>query len=671
MKKNIEGVIKVFIYATFFVPLVVLPSSYIFPFIVPKILLFRSLMAVVLGGYALLLIINWQEYRPKFTWINAVLALFLLSFAISTFVGSDWYHSFWDNHERMLGLFTIFHYVALYFVSTAVFKNWKDWLLAFRIFLIAGSLVMFIGLLQVGDPQLLLNQGSARVASTLGNSIYVGGYGLFLTFLAYLLVIREKNRGFWFYAEIIMGIMAVLGMFFSGSRGSMLGLLAGIGVAIISYIIVLKSHKNIRLSLLGLLIFIIVIAGLLIGFRKTDFVSNLPAVGRTVNSSLSGLMQSPRWMAWEIAIEAWKEKPVFGWGPNNFFYAFNEHYNPKLLEHGYGETWFDNAHNIIMNTLAVQGAFGILVYLSMFGISIYVLIRSRQKSELNYHVVIVGIAFLVAHLTQNVTVFENPTSYLYFMIWLSFLNSQVVGSIDQIKPNKTIGYGSIFSVGLFVLIIVFIFNIQPSRANSKTLQAIRVISGNPVLAAGEMKNALEFASPHVDDIRSDIARNISQSFNKLYQDLGKEKSEEILDLAYDNLKKNITLHPLDIRNHMTLSQLARLKGLINQDGKYLLETESLLQDALNKSPKRQQVIYSLAATKLELNKFDEAIKLFERAINDNPVIAESYWRMAYAYKMNNNQKKAVEIINQARKEGIIFSVNDESVITSIFSTSTK
>src|SRR3989339_2255094 len=125
MKQNLVKVLKFLIYATFFVPLLVLPTSFIFPFIVPKILLFRALVTLMIGGYVLLLLINWQEFKPRFSLLNLALAAFLASFTISTFTGVDPYHSFWDNHERMLGLFTIFHYVVFYFVCSSVFKTWK------------------------------------------------------------------------------------------------------------------------------------------------------------------------------------------------------------------------------------------------------------------------------------------------------------------------------------------------------------------------------------------------------------------------------------------------------------------------------------------------------------------------------------------------------------------
>ena len=64
----------------FFVPLVVIPASFIFPFIVPKILLFRSLTAVLIGAYALLLFINWEEYKPKINLVEFSFGRFFAKF---------------------------------------------------------------------------------------------------------------------------------------------------------------------------------------------------------------------------------------------------------------------------------------------------------------------------------------------------------------------------------------------------------------------------------------------------------------------------------------------------------------------------------------------------------------------------------------------------------------
>ncbi len=779
-KRQLELLIKGLIYATFFVPLVVIPSSFIFPFIVPKILTFRSLVEVMLCAYILLLIINWQEYKPKLTALNLAVGAFLLSFAISTFVGADPYHSFWDNHERMLGLFTIIHFVIYYFICTSVFKNWNDWKWALRMFLLGGSVVMFIGMLQAWvDPNLLLNQGNAtRVSSTLGNPIYVGGYGLFLTLVSYLLFIREKNP-VWRWVLGVLAILSILGLFYSGTRGSMLGLVAGFGTAIVGYIIVLKDHQKIRYSLVGLAILGVVVISFLYVFRKTEFVMKIPAVGRAINTSLSDIEASPRWIAWQIAIESWKDKPIFGWGPNNYFYAFNLHYNPKSLNFGYGETWFDNAHNIIVNTLAVQGAFGIVIYLGMFAVGVVSLTLAWNKNQLNIHVAVIGSAFLIAHLVGNVTVFENPTSYLYFMFWLALANAMSVAVVIPTDPAKAgerrnplnipnsrqakmgilsgdrnISGGLMVSLGVVACLLIFIFNIQPARANMMTLDAIRYLSQDPVLGVPAMKDALGFQSPHIDDIRSDIGRTatqlLSDGYQKLgkersqeifnivytelqknlilhpmdirnqitlaqlgqmgfviasnpqyvldaerflsdalvksphiddirsdigrtatqllsdgYQKLGKERSQEIFNIVYTELQKNLILHPMDIRNQITLAQLGQMGFVIASNPQYVLDAERFLSDALVKSPRRQQIIYSLSGVKMQLNKSAEVIALLEQTIADNSSVGESYWRLAYTYKYMGKMDKAREILDLAAKNSVVFSDSEKQIISQI------
>ena len=675
MRQNIEKFAKIVFYLTFFVPLLVLPSSFIFPFIVPKILMFRSLVLIMLGCYGLLLYINWQEYKPKFTPLNLALALFFLSFTLSTFFGTDPYHSFWDNHERMLGLFTIAHYVLYYFIGTSIFKTWTEWRLLFQIFLFAGSIVMLICLLQISDPNFLLNQGSNRTASTLGNSIYVSGYGLFIIFASALLFAREKSRN-WKIMYTIAALSGLLGLIFGGSRGSLLGFAAGVGVALVAYTIVLKEYKKTRIALGGVVLLGILLVAFLYSFRQSAFVANVPGVQRIFNTTLQEVKTSPRMIAWTIAYESWKERPIFGWGPNNFFYAFNKYYNPRSLEFGYGETWFDNAHNIIMNTLCVQGMFGLLIYLSIFGLGIYSLTISYRKNGLNKHVFVFGMAFLIAHLVQNVTVFENPTSYLYFMVWLAFLNKMIVNQQtaseekgkETIRPDKNVGWGTIGAVAFAIFILIFVTDIQPARANMITLDALRSISSNPVTGIGKARDALAFNSPHIDDIRSDLARTGAQILGSYYQQLGKDRANAIMGVIYPALQKNLILHPLDIRNQVTLAQLDQISAMINNDIRYIASADKILEDALTHSTRRQQILFSLASLKLQLGKPADAIKLLEQGISDDANISESYWRLAYAYQSMGDNKKAREIIALAKKNNIVFDASGQQVINAILAT---
>ena len=667
--KYLESFIKILVYATFFVPLVVLPSSFIFPFIVPKIVLFRSLVELMLAAYILLLFSNWKKYRPQFNIVNAAVILFFFSFAISTFSGVDAYHSFWDNHERMLGLFTIFHYISYCLICGAIFKEWKDWRQAFLVFLGAGSLVMFIGLLQVFKPYLLLNQGGTRVASTLGNPIYVSGYGMFLFFVAALLFLKEKSS-VWKYLELAGGLLGLVGLFFGGSRGPLLGWACGVVFAVLLYAFLIKDekYKKLRLVLWGIIGFMVLLSVIFYIFRQTQFVQDIPGVNRVFTTTLSGIENSPRWIAWGIAIEAWKVHPFFGWGPNNYFYAFNQFYTPKLLEFGYGETWFDNAHNIIMNTLAVQGTFGIIVYLSILILSGLFLFDAYKSNKIDKNILVIGVAFLVAHLVKNVTVFEDPTSYLYFMFWLAFITGITKIETDkQIVADKQIGTGSLAITGFLVFIFIFILNIQPARANIKTLNALKMVNADPVVYLPEAQAALAFGSPHIDDIRSDIARTLAQVVSGGSTQLSKEKIDLVLETIMPELKKNLELHPYDIRNQLILSQLAQLRAVTDKDVRYLFEAETYLTDALSKSPNRQQLIYSLSSIKLSMGKTQESYALLEQALNGDPKIAESYWRLAYTYQITGQSQKAREVLNLSQQNGVVFSDQEKQIVAQIMS----
>ncbi len=672
-KDKVILAIKLLIYASFFVPLIVLPSSFIFPFIVPKILAFRSIVMVMLGLYSLLLILDFKEFKPKFTPVNIAVFLFWLSFGLSTFLGVDPYHSFWDNHERMLGFFTITHYVIYFYIVGAVLQTWADYRLALKVFLTAGMGVMFVGFLQVGNPDLLLNQGSDRVASTLGNPIYVGGYALFLSSMAILLFIKEKEQ-YWRWILGGMFLLAFANIFFSGTRGDILALGIAIPLTIFLLAVSLRNNPKAKIYLWGSLIAFALLFGVLYLNRQTDFVRNIPAVGRAINTSYSDIKASPRWIAWKIALQGWQDRPVFGWGPNNYFYVFNTHYNPLSLDHGYGETWFDNAHNIVLNTMAVQGTFGILVYLLLFAIAFFSLTIAYRKKHIDLILFIVLSVYVISHLVENITVFENLTSYIYFMFVLAMVsrltllpdeNTEKVASV-----NKNISFGAVSVAGILVLIFILIFNLQPARANSKSLTAIKALNQNPTIALSVVEDALHFQSPHIDDIRSDISRSVVQIAYTVMQNQQAQKDflKKILDVCFTELHKNTDLHPLDIRNQMTLSQMAQVMAQLNNDPQKMAEAENYLKDALNKSPRRQQLIYSLSMLQMQMGKFNDAIKLLDGAIKDNAKIGESYWRLAYVYKIAGENEKALNILQLAQQNGVTFTENENNIIAQIMAT---
>lgn len=651
---------RILVSVSIFVPLVVLPSSFIFPFIVPKIILFRTIVLLMAGVYLALLGLNWEKYRPQMNSISIAVLVFWLSFVVSTFAGVDWYRSFWDSHERMLGLFTVTHYVLFYLIVTATVTQKHDWDMLIRVFLGAGGLVMLIGLLQKIQPDLLLNNGSSRVSATLGNAIYMSGYGLFLLFLGGISYVRTavESQGWRLYAGST-GFLGFLGIFLGGTRGTLLGLLAGVASMLVLGAVVSK-RRSVRLGAVGMLVAGIALASLLFVFRESPFVASIPAVGRVVTTDFANIRENTRVMAWEVAWDGFVDKPLFGWGPNNYFYTFNTFYRPAFLQYGYGETWFDNAHNIVMNTLATQGVFGIMAYVSIFFFVAYSLVRARRQESVGDTEGIVLGGFFVGHFIHNIFVFENPTSYLYFFFALAYVCVRAyprVGSGDTRKKKYlTTGMGSGIAVG--VVLLIYVFNINPARANMRTLDTIQSLYQREQ-SVSVYKEAFAVPTPHIDDVRSDLARTVGQIVPQMVRQGKRDDALQLIDRALADLERNVTAHPMDIRSQLGMVTLYQQRWSLTQQQEDLHVAESVAEHALLLSPKRQQIVYLLASLEQQLGKHDEAIAHVLAGRDADPRLAEGWLRVVSAYESAGLHQQAVEVIEQAYEKQIVFSADEQ------------
>ena len=664
LKRYLISFIKVCIGLTFVVPLIVLSESYIFPFIVPKIVLLRSIIIAMVVCYVSLLIVSWKEYAPRLTMIHGAVMLFFFSFFISTFFGTDWYKSFWDNHERMLGLFTITHYILFYIVVSQVITEWKDIRYIARCVLALGGIVMIIGMWQrFVDPEALLNRGSGRVASTLGNAIYYSGYGMFLFFFGLLIAYKEQIKEWKWFAYSIAALGA-LGIFLGGTRGTVFGLIGGLGILALYYMIGLREHARVRQSIAVGLVGCIIVAAILISFRSTSFVQNIPAVGRLVNTSFTETTASTRIMAWQIAFDAWKEHPLVGWGPNNYFYAFNKFYRPEFLQYGFQETWFDNAHSALFNTFAVQGTLGGVSYILIFLLPSIALFWAYRHKRIDVHVAAISTAFLAGHFIHNAFVFENPTSYLYFFFFIALVHvcTKDTSCVKDTTDRSMLSWPVFGVIGVIGLCIVYATNINPARANMRALDAIRASYELNPLVVSIYQDAIAIPSPHIDDIRSDFAR----SFVERLPDYARANRIQDLETLYPivdaDLQKNLALHPFDIRTHILFSRLLQYGAALQQDEIQLQKADSIINDARALSPKRQQLAYLAIPLKQALKKNDEIIEWLEQSIQDAPMIGHSWWRLAALYYDMGDVSRAKETLEKAAQQGVVFDSESAPIV---------
>ena len=88
-----------------------------------------------------------------------------------------------------------------------------------------------------------------------------------------------------------------------------------------------------------------------------------------------------RLLVWEGAIKAWIHNPIFGTGVETFAFAYYK-YRPEA--HNLTSEWrylYNKAHNEYLNYLTTTGAFGLLTYLSMIGLFLFLSLKYLWKNK--------------------------------------------------------------------------------------------------------------------------------------------------------------------------------------------------------------------------------------------------------------------------------------------------
>jgi O-antigen ligase len=416
-------------FSAFHVAIVV--STTLFPFIVGKYSFFRASIAMAVATYCIGLLAHRDEaaeYLRRLkeavvSPLGVAVGLFTLMFLLAGFFGVDPAMSFWSNFERGEGGLQMLHLYAFFVLLVALLKEEGEWRRMFRCVLAGGVLMALYGVFAAADfggfVGTRYNPGF-RFEGSIGNSAYVGALCVFyLGYLAYLLLARYRERrlvsiGGGFAALLGIGFFAVL--LFTKTRGALLALIISV---VIGGFYFAWLHKPWRKRFIAGVVILAALLVVMVQFRRTPFVQSLP-IARIFDISFTTETFQHRTIMWGIAYQGFKERPLLGWGPENYIQVFDRHFDPHYYVPGqpFG-AWFDRAHSIIFDYLVETGAFGLFAYLSIFLVFFWQLWRMRKSGAATRSSAIesVLLGLMVAYLVQGIVLFDVlPISYNLFLI---------------------------------------------------------------------------------------------------------------------------------------------------------------------------------------------------------------------------------------------------------------
>jgi O-antigen ligase len=257
----------------------------------------------------------------------------------------------------------------------------------------------------------------------------------------------------------------------TATRGAMVGLFGGVFLIALLFAILEKENKKLKISAIVFIVAILIAGAGIFLIKDSNFVKNYSPLQRITSISINEGSAEARILNWQIALEGFKERPIFGWGQSNFNYVFDKYYLPA--HHG-NETWFDRTHNIVFDWLIAGGIFGLLLYFSIIISALYLIWFKKGNLILSEQVILTGL--LSAYVFQNLFVFDQLTSYILFILVLGFINSQT--KFLTVIYEKDLGENFRYTATTLFLILlpftVYLLNVPSYLANKELISAFQI-----------------------------------------------------------------------------------------------------------------------------------------------------------------------------------------------------
>lgn len=427
---------------TLLTPLVVSTHT-VFPFVVGKALFARTLIEVAACLWAALIVVD-RSWRPPRSRILLVLALGLVCTLLAALSGVSPMRSIWSSYERMQGFVDAAHWVAWVVIAASVLRDAaaaRGLLNAnLAVALVIGCLAILGYFTQEVPFYTMPERDTPRVGSLLGNAAYLGAYAMLnalvaFGFLARWLADRLRRAAgtaapsaprraplllaFWTATAITNSIAMVL----SGAFTALVALLGGLAAALVAYVFLARSRllRNIAIAILGIGAGGAAALAAAFLFPSADRAAH-PAAGdallaRFTAADANNPSYVKRQLTWRAGLRGFRDRPLFGWGPDNFIMVFGKHaegIGPRTELH-------DHAHNAFIEEAATKGVFGLAAHLAMWIVVLLVMLRAVKRAEGGERVLamFVGAAF-AAYFLQALALFDTLVLKLLFSLLLTY-----------------------------------------------------------------------------------------------------------------------------------------------------------------------------------------------------------------------------------------------------------
>lgn len=292
-----------------------------------------------------------------------------------------------------------------------------------------------------------------RPKLSFGNTNYFAGYAIGLLPLVLISPMlwydkkKKLGQNWLSITTLIIGILAIIPIFFTQTRAALFGCYIGIAVILIPSLILMNGKLSVKIKVpLAILLVIFFLAAPVILLKFPPPIMK-QMFGRLVNTMASPtFFIKDRLNGWTGAWGLFKDHPVFGAGLGTTYPASFKYIGNFFFLYSSSNS-FKHSHGEYVQVFGESGIFGMILFVSLFGFVIYMLMKRAFSKlySLDYRFISLGVAVgiisMMVHQIFSLTFRMSVTMTAYFFLiglgifLISYSKKALITAVDENKKE--------------------------------------------------------------------------------------------------------------------------------------------------------------------------------------------------------------------------------------------
>lgn len=642
------------LHATVLTPIVLLPGFY-FAFVTTRAIFFRVLVALA-TAILIAILLRHRTRLDRGDPIFWAFTAFLGANLLSALVGPSPIRSMFGDFERMGGVWSWLHLLA-YYAALRTFFSPDDWRRYFRN---SVAVAGFVSVLLVAHELMGtffgfgLGFGGARQGAMLGNPGFLAAYLLATAAIALLIV--RRSAGYGRIGYLALAALFGVGIVLTANRSSLGGAVVGVAFAFIVYWRLTSRLTVARvIPAVGLLLLV----GTLPAIARTgpgqSLSSRVPVLARLAGTRAIG--DPSRTTQWEAALAGIRERPVLGFGPENYHLIWSRHFQPEMYAIiGTDDRW-DRSHNAYLDAFATTGVVGFLALLALWLSLVVGVVSPRKDRALDPRDAAVIAGFLAAYAFFLFFWFFDLNSTMFWIALAAFVGSVggtrtlvEIGERRERRWQTTVVLGAgglVLAAALYIHAFETLRSLRAldeqryERPVSATLRDFQQVFSSPAPATFHAfllySSYLRGLMPRFDEIRASPAASAAM--------------DSSFALAFRAVEQETRRDPLNERVAIQKGRIALLAAAYYQDQRYAQPALESFRRAVELAPRRVHPRLVLGNVLLAGGQPLLALREFEGAYAAYPLLGQTHAYIGEAYYVLGRYGDAAVWLKSALERG--------------------